>query len=209
MATDPFGLVPIVVEQTSRGERSFDIFSRLLNERIVFLGSDIEDITASLVIAQLLHLESDDPSKDINLYINSPGGLVTAGLAIYDTMQYIKCDVATICIGQSASMAAVLLAAGAPGKRFALPNARVLIHQPLGGIQGQVADIEIGAREMLRTRHQLDEILAKHTGQTVDKIHADTDRDNIMTAEEAKAYGLVDHVYEQRVGEPPKAEKPE
>jgi ATP-dependent Clp protease protease subunit len=209
MATDPFGLVPIVVEQTSRGERSFDIFSRLLNERIVFLGSDIEDITASLVIAQLLHLESDDPSKDINLYINSPGGLVTAGLAIYDTMQYIKCDVATICIGQSASMAAVLLAAGAPGKRFALPNARVLIHQPLGGIQGQVADIEIGAREMLRTRHQLDEILAKHTGQSVDKIHADTDRDNIMTAEEAKVYGLVDHVYVQRVGEPPKAEKPE
>ncbi len=209
MAIDPVGLVPIVVEQTSRGERSFDIFSRLLNERIVFLATDIEDVTASLVIAQLLHLESDDPSKDINLYINSPGGLVTAGLAIYDTMQYIKCDVATICIGQCASMAAVLLAAGAPGKRFALPNARVLIHQPLGGVQGQVADIEIGAREMLRTRHQLDEILAKHTGQTVDKIHADTDRDNIMTAEEAKAYGLVDHVYVQRQGEPPKAEKPE
>ncbi len=208
MAAEPRALVPIVVEQTSRGERSFDIFSRLLNERIVFLGSEIEDVTANLVIAQLLHLESDDPSKDINLYINSPGGLVTAGLAIYDTMQYIKCDVATICIGQCASMAAVLLAAGATGKRFALPNSRVLIHQPLGGVQGQVADIEIGAREMLRTRHQLDEILAKHTGQPVDKIHADTDRDNIMTAEEAMEYGLVDHVYAQRVGEPPKEEQP-
>ncbi len=208
MAVDPRALVPIVIEQTSRGERSFDIFSRLLNERIVFLGHEIEDVTANLVIAQLLHLESDDPSKDINLYINSPGGLVTAGLAIYDTMQYIKPDVATICIGQCASMAAVLLAAGAPGKRFALPNSRVLIHQPLGGVQGQVADIEIGAREMLRTRHQLDEILAKHTGQAIEKIHADTDRDNIMTAEEAKSYGLVDHVYVQRVGEPPKDEHP-
>ncbi|HEY3317341.1 MAG TPA: ATP-dependent Clp endopeptidase proteolytic subunit ClpP [Coriobacteriia bacterium] len=208
MPADPRALVPIVIEQTSRGERSFDIFSRLLNERIVFLGSDIEDVTANLVIAQLLHLESDDPSKDINLYINSPGGLVTAGLAIYDTMQYIKSDVATICIGQCASMAAVLLAAGAPGKRFALPNSRILIHQPLGGVQGQVADIEIGAREMLRTRHQLDEILAKHTGQPVEKIHADTDRDNIMTADEAMAYGLVDHVYAQRVGEPPKEEQP-
>jgi ATP-dependent Clp protease, protease subunit len=198
MPADPYALVPIVIEQTSRGERSFDIFSRLLNERIVFLGSDIEDVTANLVIAQLLHLESDDPSKDINLYINSPGGLVTAGLAIYDTMQYIKPDVATICIGQCASMAAVLLAAGAHGKRFALPNSRVLIHQPLGGVQGQVADIEIGAREMLRTRHQLDVILSKHTGQSVEKIHADTDRDNIMTAEEARSYGLVDHVYEKR-----------
>ncbi len=208
MSADPRALVPIVIEQTSRGERSFDIFSRLLNERIVFLGSDIEDVTANLVIAQLLHLESDDPSKDINLYINSPGGLVTAGLAIYDTMQYIKSDVATICIGQCASMAAVLLAAGAPGKRFALPNSRILIHQPLGGVQGQVADIEIGAREMLRTRHQLDEILAKHTGQPVEKIHADTDRDNIMTADEAMSYGLVDHVYAQRVGEPPKEEQP-
>jgi ATP-dependent Clp protease protease subunit len=208
VAYDAYGLVPIVVEQTSRGERSFDIFSRLLNERVVFLGHEIGDEIANLVIAQLLHLESDDPGKDINLYINSPGGLVTAGLAIYDTMQYIKCDVATICIGQCASMAAVLLAAGAENKRFALPNSRVLIHQPLGGVQGQVADIEIGAREMLRTRHQLDVILAKHTGQPVEKIHADTDRDNIMTAEEAKAYGLVDHVYEQRVGEPPKDEHP-
>jgi ATP-dependent Clp protease protease subunit len=208
MAVDPRALVPIVIEQTSRGERSFDIFSRLLNERIVFLGHEIEDVTSNLVIAQLLHLESDDPSKDINLYVNSPGGVVSSGLAIYDTMQYIKCDVATICIGQCASMAAVLLAAGAPGKRFALPNSRVLIHQPLGGVQGQVSDVEIGAKEMLRTRHQLDEILAHHTGQSIEKIHADTDRDNIMTAEEAKNYGLVDHVYTHRVGEPPKDEHP-
>jgi ATP-dependent Clp protease, protease subunit len=209
MNQDARGLVPIVVEQTSRGERSFDIFSRLLNERVVFLGHEIGDEIANLVIAQLLHLESDDQNKDINLYINSPGGLVTAGLAIYDTMQYIKCDVATICIGQCASMAAVLLAGGAAGKRFALPNSRVLIHQPLGGIQGQVADIEIGAREMLRTRRQLDEILAKHTGQTVDTIHNDTDRDNIMTADEAMKYGLVDHVYTQRIGDPPKEEHAE
>jgi ATP-dependent Clp protease protease subunit len=196
---DARDLVPIVVEQTSRGERSFDIFSRLLNERIVFLGHEIDDMIANLVIAQLIHLESEDQEKDIQLYINSPGGLVSAGLAVYDTMQYIKCEVATICIGQCASMAAVLLAAGAPGKRFALPNSRVLIHQPLGGVQGQVADIEIGAREMLRTRAQLDDILAKHTGQTVAKIHGDTDRDNIMTAEEAMAYGLVDKVMEKRV----------
>ncbi|MDO8914685.1 MAG: ATP-dependent Clp protease proteolytic subunit [Coriobacteriia bacterium] len=196
---DTRDLVPMVVEQTSRGERSFDIFSRLLNERIVFLGHEIDDVIANLTIAQLIHLESEDQEKDIQLYINSPGGLVSAGLAIYDTMQYIRCDVATICIGQCASMAAVLLAAGASGKRFALPNSRVLIHQPLGGLQGQVADIEIGAREMLRTRAQLDEILAKHTGQTVKKIHADTDRDNIMTAEEAMAYGLVDKVMAKRV----------
>jgi ATP-dependent Clp protease protease subunit len=196
---DARDLVPIVVEQTSRGERSFDIFSRLLNERIVFLGHEIDDVIANLTIAQLIHLESEDQEKDIQLYINSPGGLVSAGLAIYDTMQYIRCDVATICIGQCASMAAVLLAAGAAGKRFALPNSRVLIHQPLGGLQGQVADIEIGAREMLRTRAQLDEILAKHTGQTVKKIHADTDRDNIMTADEAMAYGLVDKVMAKRV----------
>jgi ATP-dependent Clp protease protease subunit len=198
MKHDTNDLVPIVVEQTSRGERSFDIFSRLLNERIVFLGHDIDDVIANLIIAQLIHLESEDQEKDIQLYINSPGGLVSAGLAIYDTMQYIKCDVATICIGQCASMAAVLLAAGTAGKRFALPNSRVLIHQPLGGLQGQVADIEIGAREMLRTRAQLDHILAKHTGQKVAKIHADTDRDNIMTAEEAMAYGLVDKVMEKR-----------
>jgi len=198
MLHDARDLVPIVVEQTSRGERSFDIYSRLLNERIVFLGHEIDDVIANLTIAQLIHLESEDQEKDIQLYINSPGGLVSAGLAIYDTMQYIKCDVATICIGQCASMAAVLLAAGAAGKRFALPNSRVLIHQPLGGVQGQVADIEIGAREMLRTRAQLDQILAKHTGQAEETIHADTDRDNIMTAEEALSYGLVDKVMEKR-----------
>jgi ATP-dependent Clp protease, protease subunit len=191
-------LVPIVVEQTSRGERSFDIFSRLLNERIVFLGHEIDDQIADLVIAQLLHLESEDPEKDIQLYINSPGGSVTSGLAIYDAMQYIRCDVATSCIGQCASMAAVLLASGAPGKRFALPNSRVLIHQPWGGTQGQVTDIEIQAKEMLRIRATLDEILAKHTGQTVEKIHLDTERDNIMTAEEAAAYGLVDAVFTHR-----------
>ena len=192
-------LIPIVVEQTSRGERSFDIFSRLLNERIIFLGNEVTEEIANVVVAQLIHLESDDPEKDINLYINSPGGFVTAGLAVYDTIQYIKPDVSTICIGQSASIAAVLLAAGTPGKRFALPNSRILIHQPLGGVQGQVADIEIGAREMLRTRKQLDEILARHTGQPVEKIHSDTDRDNIMTAEEAVAYGLVDRVITHRV----------
>ncbi len=192
------GLVPIVVEQTSRGERSFDIFSRLLNERVVFLGHEIDDVIANLVIAQLLHLESEDPEKDINLYINSPGGSVTAGMAIYDTIQYIRSDVSTICIGQCASMAAVLLAAGAPGKRFALPNSRILIHQPWGGTQGQVTDIEIQAKEMLRMRATLDEILAKHTGQTVEKIHLDTERDNIMTAGEAAAYGLVDAIMEHR-----------
>ena len=192
------GLVPIVVEQTSRGERSFDIFSRLLNERIVFLGHEIDDQIADLVIAQLLHLESEDPEKDIQLYINSPGGSVTSGLAIYDAMQYIRCDVATSCIGQCASMAAVLLASGAPGKRFALPNSRVLIHQPWGGTQGQVTDIEIQAKEMLRIRATLDEILAKHTGQSVKKIHLDTERDNIMTATEAAKYGLVDAVFTHR-----------
>jgi ATP-dependent Clp protease protease subunit len=199
MTLDPQSLVPIVVEQTSRGERSFDIFSRLLNERIVFLGHEIDDVISNLVIAQMLHLESEDPEKDIQLYINSPGGSVTAGLAVYDTMQYIRCDVATICIGQCASMAAVLLAAGAEGKRFALPNGRILIHQPWGGTQGQVTDIEIQAKEMLRLRASLDEILAKHTKQKVAKIHADTERDNIMTAEEAAAYGLVDKVMAKRV----------
>lgn len=191
-------LVPIVVEQTSRGERSFDIFSRLLNERIVFLGHEIDDQIADLVIAQLLHLESEDSEKDIQLYINSPGGSVTSGLAIYDAMQYIRCDVATSCIGQCASMAAVLLTAGAAGKRFALPNSRILIHQPWGGTQGQVTDIEIQAKEMLRLRASLDEIMAKHTGQTVDKIHHDTERDNIMTAQEAADYGLVDAVFTHR-----------
>jgi len=191
-------LVPIVVEQTSRGERSFDIYSRLLNERIIFLGSEIDDVVANLVIAQLLHLESEDSEKDISLYINSPGGSVTAGLAIYDTMQYIRSDVSTICIGQCASMAAVLLAAGAEKKRFALPNSRILIHQPWGGTQGQVTDIEIQAKEMLRMRETLDRILANHTGQSVEKIHTDTERDNIMTADEATAYGLVDAVFIKR-----------
>ena len=198
MTDNARALVPMVVEQTSRGERSFDIFSRLLNERIVFLGHEIDDQIADLVIAQLPHLESEDPDKDIQLYINSPGGSVTSGLAIYDAMQYIRCDVATSCIGQCASMAAVLLASGAPGKRFALPNSRVLIHQPWGGTQGQVTDIEIQAKEMLRIRHTLDEILAKHTGQPCEKIHLDTERDNIMTAEEAAAYGLVDAVFTHR-----------
>ncbi|GAB4282917.1 MAG: ATP-dependent Clp endopeptidase proteolytic subunit ClpP [Coriobacteriia bacterium] len=199
MSADPKSLVPIVIEQTSRGERSFDIFSRLLNERVVFLGHEIGDEISNLVIAQLLHLESEDPEKDINLYINSPGGSVTAGLAIYDTMQYIRCDVSTICIGQCASMAAVLLTAGAAGKRFALPNSRILIHQPWGGAQGQVTDIEIQAKEMLRLRETLDKIMAKHTGQSIETIHTDTERDNIMTADEAKAYGLVDEVFERRV----------
>ncbi len=195
----PMGaLVPIVVEQTSRGERSFDIYSRLLNERIVFLGSEIDDVVANLVIAQLLHLESEDSDKDISLYINSPGGSVTAGLAIYDTMQYIRSDVSTICIGQCASMAAVLLAAGTDKKRFALPNSRILIHQPWGGTQGQVTDIEIQAKEMLRMRDTLDRILATHTGQPIEKIHTDTERDNIMTAEEATSYGLVDAVFTKR-----------
>ncbi len=198
MLPDAKALVPIVVEQTSRGERSFDIYSRLLNERVVFLGTEIDDHIANLLIAQLIHLESADPDKDINLYINSPGGSVTAGLAIYDTMQFIKCDVSTICVGQCASMAAVLLAAGAAGKRHALPHSRVLIHQPWGGTQGQVTDIEIQAKEMLRMRDQLDGILAHHTGQTVEKIHLDTERDNIMIAAEAKEYGLVDEVIESR-----------
>jgi len=198
MTHDAFDLVPIVVEQTSRGERSFDIYSRLLNERVVFLGQEINDVIANLVIAQLLHLESTDPDKDISLYINSPGGSITSGMAIYDTMQYIKSDVSTICIGQCASMGAVLLAAGAPGKRFALPNSRILIHQPWGGTQGQVSDIEIQAKEMLRMREALDRILAHHTGQPIERIHADTDRDNIMDAYEAKEYGLVDEVFIRR-----------
>ncbi len=198
MLPESNALVPIVIEQTSRGERSFDIYSRLLNERVIFLGSGIDDHVANLIIAQLLHLESADPDKDINLYINSPGGNVTDGLAIYDTMQFIKPQVSTICIGQCASMAAVLLAAGAPGKRFALPHSRVLIHQPWGGTQGQVTDIEIQAKEMLRMRDELDKILSKHTGQKVATIHADTERDNIMMAEQAKEYGLVDDVLESR-----------
>ncbi|HSQ22157.1 MAG TPA: ATP-dependent Clp endopeptidase proteolytic subunit ClpP [Coriobacteriia bacterium] len=191
-------IIPSVIEQTSRGERFYDIYSRLLSERVIFVGQEIEDVNANIVIAQLLHLEAEDPEKDIQLYINSPGGSVTAGLAIYDTMQYIRCDVATICIGQCASMAAVLLAAGAEGKRAALSNSRILIHQPWGGTQGQVTDIEIQAREMLRIRETLDQILARHTGQDKEKIHTDTERDNIMTADEARAYGLVDAVYVSR-----------
>jgi ATP-dependent Clp protease protease subunit len=191
-------LVPVVVEQTSRGERSFDIYSRLLNERIVFLGTPLDDTVANLVMAQLLHLESEDPERDINLYINSPGGSVTSLLAVYDTMQYIKPDVVTICMGQAASAAAVLLAAGTKGKRFGLPHSRILIHQPSGGAEGQSVDIEIQAREILRMRRMLDEILATHTGQPVEKVSHDTDRDFIMTAEEAKAYGLIDDIIESR-----------
>ena len=191
-------LVPMVVEQTSRGERSFDIYSRLLNERIVFLGMPIDDHVANLVVAQLLHLESVDPEKDINLYINSPGGSISDGLAIYDTMQFIKPQVSTICVGMAASMAAVLLAAGAPGKRFALPNSEVLIHQPLGGTRGQATDIEIQAKHMLKTRQRMNEILSKHTGQSVERVHDDTERDNIMSADEACDYGLIDAVLESR-----------
>ncbi len=186
--------VPMVVEQSSRGERAYDIYSRLLKDRIIFLGGPIDDNVANVVVAQLLFLESEDPDKDIHLYINSPGGVVTAGLAIYDTMQYIKPDVSTICIGQAASMGALLLTAGAKGKRFALPNARVMIHQPLGGAQGQSTDIQIQARELLRIREVINDILVTTTGKTLDQVNEDTERDNFMTAEEAKAYGLVDKV---------------
>jgi ATP-dependent Clp protease, protease subunit len=191
-------LVPIVIEQTNRGERSFDIYSRLLKERIVFLGTPIDDQIGNLVMAQLLHLESEDPDKDIHLYINSPGGDITSLFAVYDTMQYIKPDCSTIVMGQAASAAAVLLAAGAKGKRFALPHSRILIHQPHGGAQGQAVDIEIQAKEILRYRKLLDEILAQHTGQTVEKVSKDTDRDFIMTAEQAKDYGLIDEVISTR-----------
>ena len=188
------GLVPMVVEQTPRGERAFDIFSRLLKERIIFLPTYIEDEIANLVIAQMLFLEAEDPDKDIALYINSPGGSVTAGMAIYDTMQYIKPDVSTICMGQAASIGALLLAAGAKNKRFALPHARIMIHQPLGGVQGQATDIDIQAREILRMREELNGILLFHTGQTMEKIQRDTDRDFFMTAEQAKEYKIVDEV---------------
>src|SRR5262245_22293315 len=187
-------LVPVVIEQTSRGERSFDIYSRLLKDRIVFLGTPIDDAIGNLIMAQLLHLESEDPDKDINLYINSPGGDVSALLAIYDTMQYIKPDVSTIVMGLAASAAAVLLLAGAKGKRFALPNARVLLHQPHGGAQGQAVDIEIQAKEIVRLRQLLDTIIAKHTGQAVDKVSKDTDRDFILTADEALNYGVIDEI---------------
>ncbi len=189
--------VPIVVEQSSRGERSYDIYSRLLKDRIVFVAGPINDAVANVVIAQLLFLEAEDPDKDIHLYINSPGGSISAGMAIYDTMQYIKPDVSTICMGMAASMASVLLAAGAPGKRFALPYSRVMIHQPLGGTQGQATEIEIHAREILRVREEMNEVLAKHTGQSKEKIAADTERDHYMTSSEAKEYGVIDEVLER------------
>lgn len=190
--------VPIVVEQTGRGERSYDIYSRLLKDRIIFLGSAIDDTVANLIVAQMLFLESEDPEKDVFLYINSPGGVVTAGLAIYDTMQYIKSPVSTICTGQAASMAAVLLAAGAEGKRIALPNSRVMIHQPLGGAQGQASDIEIQAKEILGMKNRLNEILARHTKQPIDRVRVDSDRDFFMAADEAVKYGIVDKVIEKR-----------
>ncbi len=191
-------LVPMVIEQTGRGERSYDIYSRLLKDRIVFIGQEIDDHVANIVIAQLLFLESEDPDKDIYLYINSPGGIVTAGLAIYDTMQYVKCPVSTICVGQASSMAAVLLAAGEKDKRIALPNARIMIHQPLGGAQGQATDIDIQAREILRVKQTVNGILSKHTGQSIEKITLDTDRDFFMSAEEAKTYGIIDRIIEKR-----------
>jgi ATP-dependent Clp protease protease subunit len=188
----------MVIEQSSRGERAYDIYSRLLKDRIIFLGSAMNDDVANLIIAQLLFLESEDPEKDINFYINSPGGVVTSGLAVYDTMQYVKPDIATVCIGQAASMGAVLLAAGKAGKRYALPNSRIMIHQPMGGFQGQASDVEIHAREMLRMREELNRILAAHTGKPVDQLQTDTDRDYFMSGDEALAYGIVDHVIAQR-----------
>lgn len=191
-------LIPIVVEQSSRGERAYDIYSRLLKDRIIFLGTPVDDNVANLIVAQLLFLESEDPDKDINFYINSPGGVVTAGLSIYDTMQYIKPDVSTLCMGQAASMGALLLAAGAKGKRFTLPHSRILIHQPMGGFQGQATDVDIQAREILKLRSQLDRILAEHTGQTVERIGQDTERDFFMSGEEAVEYGLVDRVIMKR-----------
>ncbi|MBE7049836.1 MAG: ATP-dependent Clp endopeptidase proteolytic subunit ClpP [Ruminococcaceae bacterium] len=191
-------LVPMVIEQTNRGERSFDIYSRLLKDRIIFLGEEVNDVTASLVVAQLLFLEGEDPDKDISLYINSPGGSITAGMAIYDTMQYIKCDVSTICIGMAASMGAFLLAAGAKGKRFALPNSEIMIHQPLGGMQGQATDIKIHADRIIKMKETLNTILSERTGKSLEEITRDTERDNFMTAIEAKEYGLVDEVIEKR-----------
>ena len=191
-------VIPYVIEQTSRGERSYDIYSRLLKERIIFLGEEVTDASASVIIAQLLFLEGEDPEKDIHLYINSPGGSVTAGMAIYDTMQYIKCDVSTICIGMAASMGAFLLAAGAKGKRYALPNSEVMIHQPLGGMQGQASDIKIHADRIIKMREKLNTILAERTGQTLEKVTADTDRDNFLSAYEACEYGLIDKVIEHR-----------
>jgi ATP-dependent Clp protease, protease subunit len=191
-------LIPMVIDQTSRGERAYDIYSRLLKDRIIFLGTAINDDVANLLIAQMLFLESEDPDKDINLYINSPGGVVTSGLAVYDTMQYIKPDVTTVCIGQAASMGALLLAAGADKKRYALPHARIMIHQPMGGFQGQASDIAIQAKEILRMKDALNEILVRHTGKSMDDVQKDTDRDNFMSGVEARAYGIVDHVITNR-----------
>jgi ATP-dependent Clp protease protease subunit len=191
-------LIPMVIEQSSRGERAYDIYSRLLKDRIIFMGETVEDSMANTIIAQMLFLESEDPDKDINLYLNSPGGVTTSGLAIYDTMQYIRPDIATICVGQSASLAAMLLAAGTKGKRYALPNARIMIHQPLGGMQGQATDIDIHAREILKTRDTLNRILAKHTGQDIERIQRDTERDFFMSSHEAKEYGIVDKVITTR-----------
>ncbi len=192
-------LIPMVVEQSPRGERAYDIYSRLLKERIIFLGTPVTDDIASLIIAQMLFLEAEDPDKDITFYINSPGGVVTAGLAIYDTMRYVRCDIVTLCMGQAASMGAVLLAAGTEGKRYALPNSRILIHQPMGGFQGQATDIDIHAQEILRMRNDLNKILAQHTGQNIRKIKKDTERDYFMSAEEARKYGIIDKVLERRV----------
>ena len=191
-------LVPYVVEQTSNGERSFDIFSRLLSDRIIILSDEVNDATASLVVAQMLYLESQDPDKDISLYINSPGGAITAGMAIFDTMNFIKCDVSTICIGMAASMGAFLLAAGTKGKRYALPNSEIMIHQPLGGMQGQASDIKIHADHILRTREKMNRILSERTGQPIEVIERDTERDNFMTSDQAKAYGLIDEVFDKR-----------
>ena len=191
-------LIPMVIEQSSRGERAYDIYSRLLKDRIIFLGTAMNDEIANLIIAQLLFLESEDPDKDINFYVNSPGGLVTAGLAVYDTMQYIKPDITTVCIGQAASMGAVLLSAGTHGKRYSLPNSRILIHQPMGGFQGQASDIEIQAKEILRMKDRLNQILVEHTGKKMEEIQKDTDRDFFMSGEEAKVYGIVDHVIANR-----------
>jgi len=195
-------LVPMVIEQTGRGERAYDIYSRLLKERIIFIGSPIDDHIASLIIAQLIFLAAEDPDKDINVYVNSPGGIVTSGMAIYDTMQHVKPDIATICIGQAASMGAFLLAAGAAGKRSALPNSRIMLHQPAGGVQGQASDIDIQAREILKIRAKLNELLAQHTGQSIEKIEKDTDRNFFMSAEEAKAYGIVDEIIYPRNAKP-------
>ncbi len=191
-------VIPMVIEQTGRGERAYDIYSRLLKDRIIFIGTPIDDMVANLIIAQMLFLEADDPEKDIYLYINSPGGVVTSGLAIYDAMQYIKPDVSTICVGQAASMGALLLAAGTKGKRFALPHARIMIHQPMGGFQGQASDIDIQAREILRMKDELNRILVKHTGQKMERIQADTDRDFFMTPQQAKEYGLIDEMIERK-----------